>query len=110
MSKTRFFIGSPSYEPILRRIVITNTFTFPLVIYRVVAAPDIQDSVSVSMFAYTFASIALRKENIHIYLKLDFNRRAFRAQNLLHNVSVCKFRYYISTIIQINLTWMSHCM
>ena len=49
VSKTRFFIGPPPYEPVVRRMVITNTFNFPLVIYRVVVSPDVQDFVSVSM-------------------------------------------------------------
>ena len=53
VSKTRFFIGRAPYQPVVRKMVITNTFTFPLVIYRVVTSPDVQDFVSVSMLAYT---------------------------------------------------------
>lgn len=62
VSKTRFFIGRQPYIPVVRDLVITNTFDFPLLIYRVLVAADIQDSITVRYLA--------NRKNLHHYVGL----------------------------------------
>ena len=62
VSKTRFFIGRQPYIPVVRDLVITNTFDFPLLIYRVLVAADIQDSITVRYLT--------NRKNLHNYVGL----------------------------------------
>ena len=48
VSKTRFFVGKPPFIPVTRKLPITNTFSFTMVIYDAVFPPEVDGIFSVS--------------------------------------------------------------
>ena len=48
VSKTRFFVGKPSFLPVVRELPITNTFGFTMIVYDAQFPTEVQDVFSVS--------------------------------------------------------------
>lgn len=48
VSETRFFVGKPPFVPVTRKLPITNTFSFTMVIYDAVFPPEVDGIFSVS--------------------------------------------------------------
>ncbi|KAK2556050.1 Transmembrane protein 131 [Acropora cervicornis] len=51
VSKTRFFVGKPPFVPVTRKLPITNTFSFTMVIYDAVFPPEVDGIFSVVNFS-----------------------------------------------------------
>lgn len=49
VSKTRFFVGKPPFDPVSRELPITNTFSFTMVIYDAAFPAEMENIFSVSL-------------------------------------------------------------
>lgn len=49
VSKTRFFVRKPPFDPVSRELPITNTFSFTMVIYDAAFPAEMENIFSVSL-------------------------------------------------------------